>query len=62
MLCHKLGELPGTTFVWVARLAGVAGALLPAGSGLICLPTTTNRFKLVPGGSQVMRLAVAVKS
>lgn len=33
-------------------------ATFAAGSGDICSPTTTNRLRLVPGGSQVMSVKV----
>lgn len=45
--------------------AAIAAALLPAAGlllaidGLICLPIITKRLDEVPGGSQVIKLAVA---
>ena len=34
-------------------------ATFALGSGVICSPETTRRFRLVPGGSQVIKLKVA---
>ena len=59
---HRLGEFPGTVFALVARVFGAAPPLLAIGSGLICSPTTTKRLALLPGGSQVISVAVAVFS
>ncbi len=60
---HRLGELPGTILALVAIIFWLPlAAKLELGSGLICWPTTTSLLALVPGGSQVIRVAVATFS
>ena len=56
---HKVGLLPDKMPALLVADSSLA-SLLAVGSGLICSPTTTNRRRLVPGGSQVIRVAVAV--
>jgi hypothetical protein len=57
--CHRVGPLPGSTETALAVTTLGVGAVSPEGDGLIWSPTTIKRFMLVPGGSQVISVAVA---
>lgn len=56
---NKLGPLLGK-LLGICKLVGVVGVVLVLGLGLICLPITISRYKEVPGGSQVINVAVAI--
>ena len=57
MRSHMVCELLGSCAGFVADFWAVLATLV-LGSGEICSAVTTSRFKLVPGGSQVMSVKV----
>ena len=58
MRLQSVGELLGSSAGLVFDVLAVLATFL-AGSGDICSAVTTNRFRLVPGGSQVISVNVA---
>jgi large-conductance mechanosensitive channel len=54
-----VGAFPGIIAVCVALVFWAVCGALSVVAGSICSPTTTRRLVLVPGGSHVIRVAVA---